>query len=89
MDLLVPFWIKSIVFSMNINKFISQCRRMWPDIEFIVYKHGEDITTKLFIIIFSLKDINKTINLGHFPEIVRDYDQETIIQKIKELRSNL
>lgn len=60
---------------------------MWPDIEFIVYKYGEDITRKIFIIIFNTKDINKTLNLGHFPETVRDYDQETIIQKIKEFKN--
>lgn len=72
---------------MNINAFINQCRRMWPDIEFVVYKYGEDITRKIFIIIFNQEDINNITNLGHFPEVVRENDQETIIQKIKEFKN--
>lgn len=87
MDLSVPFWIKSIVFSMTISKFISQCRRIWPDIEFVIHKQGQDIWKKLFIIVFNQQDIYQVANLGYFPEIVNQTTQEIIIQKIKEFKN--
>lgn len=72
---------------MNINTFIKQCCKIWPDLEFVVHKQGQDIWKKMFIIVFVKEDINNIANLGYFPEIVNNNNQEIIIQKIKEFKN--